>query len=229
MSGHSKWHNIQKTKGAQDAKRAQAFTKIAREMIVAVKEGGSGDPANNSRLAAVIAKAKATNMPNDNIKRTIEKALGSGATDNYERVTYEGYGPSGVAIIVDAMTDNRNRTASDVRHYFDKYGGNMGAAGCVSWSFDKKGVIVIDNEDEDLDEEAVFESALEAGADDLEAEEGIFTVIYPAGRCCLRRRGTLRQVPSALRAGGNGSAELHHPHRRRRYQEHVQDARDVRR
>ena len=176
MSGHSKWHNIQKTKGAQDAKRAQAFTKIAREMIVAVKEGGSGDPANNSRLAAVIAKAKATNMPNDNIKRTIEKALGSGATDNYERVTYEGYGPSGVAIIVDAMTDNRNRTASDVRHYFDKYGGNMGAAGCVSWSFDKKGVIVIDNEDEDLDEEAVFESALEAGADDLEAEEGIFTV-----------------------------------------------------
>ena len=123
MSGHSKWHNIQKTKGAQDAKRAQAFTKIAREMIVAVKEGGSGDPANNSRLAAVIAKAKATNMPNDNIKR-----------------------------------------------------GNMGAAGCVSWSFDKKGVIVIDNEDEDLDEEAVFESALEAGADDLEAEEGIFTV-----------------------------------------------------
>ena len=165
MSGHSKWHNIQKTKGAQDAKRAQAFTKIAREMIVAVKEGGSGDPANNSRLAAVIAKAKATNMPNDNIKRTIEKALGSGSTDNYERVTYEGYGPSGVAIIVDAMTDNRNRTASDVRHYFDKYGGNMGAAGCVSWSFDKKGVIVIDNEDEDLDEEAVFEAALEAGAD----------------------------------------------------------------
>jgi len=107
MSGHSKWHNIQKTKGAQDAKRAQAFTKIAREMIVAVKEGGSGDPANNSRLAAVIAKAKATNMPNDNIKRTIEKALGSGATDNYERVTYEGYGPSGVAIIVDAMTAPR--------------------------------------------------------------------------------------------------------------------------
>ena len=130
----------------------------------------------SAKLATVITKAKAVNMPNDNTKRTIEKALGSGATDNYERVTYEGYGPSGVAIIVDAMTDNRNRTASDVRHYFDKYGGNMGAAGCVSWSFDKKGVIVIDNEDEDLDEEAVFESALEAGADDLEAEEGIFTV-----------------------------------------------------
>ena len=112
MSGHSKWHNIQKTKGAADAKRAQAFTKIAREIIVAVKEGGSGDPANNSRLATVIAKAKAANMPNDNIKRTIEKALGSGNADNFERVTYEGYGPSGVAIIVDAMTDNRNRKAS---------------------------------------------------------------------------------------------------------------------
>ncbi len=176
MSGHSKWHNIQKTKGAQDAKRAQAFTKIAREMIVAVKEGGSGDPANNSRLAAVVAKAKAANMPNDNIKRTIEKALGSGSTDNYESVTYEGYGPSGVAVIVDAMTDNRKRTASDVRHYFDKYGGNLGPANCVSWSFDKKGVIVIDNEDGDWEEDTVLEDALEAGADDLETEEEIFTV-----------------------------------------------------
>jgi len=176
MSGHSKWHNIQKTKGAQDAKRAKAFTKIAREMIVAVKEGGSGDPANNSRLATVIAKAKAANMPNDNIKRTIDKAMGSGSTDNYESVTYEGYGPSGVAVIVDAMTDNRNRTASDVRHYFDKYGGNMGASGCVSWSFDKKGVIVSDNEDEDLVEDEVMEAALEAGADDFEADGTIFTV-----------------------------------------------------
>ena len=146
MSGHSKWHNIQKTKGAADAKRAQAFTKIAREMIVAVKEGGSGDPRSNSRLAAVIAKAKAANMPNDNIKRTIEKALGSGNTDNYEKVVYEGYGPSGVAVIVETMTDNRNRTAGEVRHYFDKYGGNMGTANCVSWSFDRKGVIVIDND-----------------------------------------------------------------------------------
>ena len=156
MSGHSKWHNIQKTKGAQDAKRAQAFTKIAREMIVAVKEGGSGDPNTNSRLAAVIAKAKAANMPNDNIKRTIDKALGSGNTDNYESITYEGYGPSGVAIIVETMTDNRNRTASEVRHYFDKYGGNMGATGCVSWSFDKKGVIVINDEDQELEEDKVM-------------------------------------------------------------------------
>ena len=176
MSGHSKWHNIQKTKGAADAKRAQAFTKIAREMIVAVKEGGSGDPANNSRLATVIAKAKAANMPNDNIKRTIEKALGSGSTDSYERVTYEGYGPSGVAIIVEAMTDNRNRTAAEVRHGFDKYNGNLGAANCVSWSFDRKGVIVIDNEDGDLEEDAVMMDALDCGADDFEPDEESFTV-----------------------------------------------------
>ena len=176
MSGHSKWHNIQKTKGAADAKRAQAFTKIAREMIVAVKEGGSGDPRSNSRLAAVIAKAKAANMPNDNIKRTIDKALGSGSTENYEKIVYEGYGPSGVAVIVETMTDNRNRTAGEMRHYFDKYGGNMGPANCVSWSFDKKGVIVIDNEDEELDEETVMMDALDAGADDFEADGEVMTV-----------------------------------------------------
>lgn len=176
MSGHSKWHNIQKTKGAADAKRAQAFTKIAREMIVAVKEGGSGDPNNNSRLATVIAKAKAANMPNDNIKRTIEKAIGGSDTTNYESVTYEGYGPCGVAVIVEAMTDNRNRTASEVRHYFDKYGGNLGASNCVSWSFNRKGVIVIDNEDMELEEDEVMMDALDAGADDFEAEGEVFTV-----------------------------------------------------
>ena len=176
MSGHSKWHNIQKTKGAADAKRAQAFTKIAREMIVAVKEGGSGDPANNSRLATVIAKARAATMPNDNIKRTIEKALGAGDTANYESITYEGYGPCGVAVIVETMTDNRNRTASDMRHYFDKYGGNLGASGCVAWSFDQKGVLVIDNEDGDYEEDTVMEAALEAGASDFEAEEECFTI-----------------------------------------------------
>jgi len=175
MSGHSKWHNIQKTKGAADAKRAQAFTKIAREMIVAVKEGGSGDPNNNSRLATVIAKAKAANMPNDNIKRTIDKALGAGSTDNFEKVVYEGYGPCGVAVIVEALTDNRNRTASEVRHIFDKYGGNLGATGCVSWSFDHKGVIVIDNEDGDYDEDETMMAALEAGADDFEPDEGVYT------------------------------------------------------
>ena len=176
MSGHSKWHNIQKTKGAADAKRSQAFTKIAREIIVAVKEGGSGDPNNNSRLATVIAKAKAANMPNDNIKRTIDKALGAGNTDNFEQVVYEGYGPSGVAVIVEALTDNRNRTAPEVRHLFDKYGGNMGATGCVSWSFDRKGVIVIDNEDGDLDEDKVMEDALDSGAADFEADGGIFEI-----------------------------------------------------
>ena len=176
MSGHYKCHKIQKTKGEADAKRAQAFTKIAREMIVAVKEGGSGDPANNSRLATVIAKARAANMPNDNIKRTIEKALGAGDTANYESITYEGYGPCGVAVIVETMTDNRNRTASDMRHYFDKYGGNLGASGCVAWSFNQKGVLVIDNEDGDYEEDTVMEAALEAGASDFEAEEECFTI-----------------------------------------------------
>ena len=177
MSGHSKWHNIQKTKGAADAKRSAAFTKIAKEIIVAVKEGGgSGDPNNNSRLATVIAKAKAANMPNDNIKRTIDKALGAGNSDNFEKVVYEGYGPSGVAVIVEALTDNRNRTAPEVRHLFDKYGGNMGASGCVSWSFDRKGVIVIDNEDGDLDEETVMMDALDCGAADFEADGSIFEI-----------------------------------------------------
>ena len=176
MSGHSKWHNIQKTKGAADAKRAQAFTKIAREMIVAVKEGGSGDPKSNSKLAAVIAKAKAANMPNDNIKRTIEKALGAGAGDNYEKITYEGYGPSGISVIIETMTDNRNRTAGEIRHLFDKYNGKMGVANCVSWSFDRKGVIVIDNEDEELDEDTVMMDALDCGAADFEADDAVFTV-----------------------------------------------------
>ena len=150
MSGHSKWHNIQKTKGAQDAKRAAAFTKIAKELIVAVKEGGGiTDPANNSRLATVITKAKAANMPNDNIKRCLEKAAGAGSGDSYETITYEGYGPGGVAVIVETMTDNRNRTA---------------------------GVLVIDNEDGDLDEDAVMMDAMDCGADDFEAEEDCFTI-----------------------------------------------------
>ena len=174
MSGHSKWHNIQKTKGAADAKRSATFTKIAKEMIVAVKQGGSGDPANNSRLATVIAKARAANMPNDNIKRTIDRALGSGNTDSYESVTYEGYGPSGVAIIVDALTDNRQRTAPEVRHLLDKYGKGLGATGCVSWSFDQKGVIVIDRED--LDEDTMMMDALDAGAEDMTAGEDVFEI-----------------------------------------------------
>ncbi len=176
MSGHSKWHNIQKTKGAQDAKRAKIFTKVAREIMVAVKEGGSGDPLNNSRLAAAITKAKAANMPNDNIKRSIEKAAGAGDNSNFETIIYEGYGPNGVAIIVDTMTDNRNRTAAEMRHYFDKYGGNMGTSGCVSWSFDKKGVIIIENEDNKIDEEEAMMEVLDAGASDFEADGEIFEV-----------------------------------------------------
>ncbi len=177
MSGHSKWHNIQKTKGAQDAKRAAAFTKIAKELIVAVKEGGGiTDPANNSRLATIITKAKAANMPNDNIKRCLEKAAGAGSGDNYETIQYEGYGPGGVAVIVETMTDNRNRTAGNMRHHFDKFGGNLGTNGCVAWSFDKKGVLVIDNSEEELDEEEVMMDAMDAGADDFEADGDAFTI-----------------------------------------------------
>lgn len=177
MSGHSKWHNIQKTKGAQDAKRAAAFTKISKEMIVAVKEGGGvADPAYNSRLATVITKAKAANMPNDNIKRVLEKAAAAGSGDDYESITYEGHGPAGIAVIVETMTDNRNRTAGNVRHHFDKFGGSLGTTGCVSWSFDKKGVIVIDNEEEELDEDTVMMDALDAGAADFQPEEGCFTI-----------------------------------------------------
>lgn len=177
MSGHSKWHNIQKTKGAQDAKRAAVFTKIAKEMYVAVREGGgSADPAYNSRLATVVTKAKAANMPNDNIKRVLEKAASAGSGDAYETIVYEGYGPGGVAVIVETMTDNRNRTAGSVRHHFDKYGGKMGATGCVSWNFSKKGVLVIDNEDGDYEEDAVMLDAMDAGADDFEPDDDCFTI-----------------------------------------------------
>ena len=177
MSGHSKWHNIQKTKGAQDAKRAAAFTKIAKEMMVAVKEGGGvTDPAYNSRLATVITKAKAANMPNDNIKRVLDKAANAGSGDAYESIVYEGYGPNGIAVIVETMTDSRNRTAGNMRHHFDKFGGKMGASGCVSWNFSKKGVLVIDNEDEDYEEDVVMMDAMDAGCDDFEPEEGCFTI-----------------------------------------------------
>ncbi len=174
MSGHSKWHNIQKTKGAADAKKAKIFTKYAREMAIAIKEGGGADPASNSKLSAVISRAKSENVPNDNINRILHKYQSGAAAENYEHVTYEGYGPCGIAVIVETLTDNRNRTVADVRHYFDKYGGNMGNTGCVSWQFDQKGVIVIDGED--LDEDTVMMEALDAGAEDFSAEDGIFEV-----------------------------------------------------
>lgn len=175
MSGHSKWNNIKNKKEKSDSQRAKIFTKIGREIAVAVKSGGP-DIANNAKLKDVVAKAKSLNVPNDNIERSIKKAAGDGDSNNYESITYEGYGPSGVAVIVDTLTDNRNRTASSMRHYFDKFGGNLGQVGCVSFMFDKKGVIIIENEDNDIDEEEIMMQALDAGASDFEAGEGFFQI-----------------------------------------------------
>ena len=169
MSGHSKWNNIAKRKGANDAKKAKIFTKIGREMAIAIKEGGSANPDFNARLRDCIAKAKANNMPNDNIKRVLEKAANAGSGDSYESITYEGYGPGGVAVMVETLTDNRNRTAADLRHYFDKNGGNLGAMGCVGFLFSQKGVIDISLEDKDADEAMM--DALDAGAEDFDAGE----------------------------------------------------------
>ena len=176
MSGHSKWNNIKRKKEKTDGARAKIFTKIGRELAVAVKEGGSADPAANSKLKDVIAKAKANNVPNDNIERIIKKAAGEGNSNAYESITYEGYGPAGVAVIVECLTDNRNRTAGDVRHYFDKFGGNLGTTGCVSFMFNEKGVIVLEREG--LDEDTVMSDALEAGASDFQADEDVFAVSY---------------------------------------------------
>lgn len=176
MSGHNKWSTIKQKKGKNDAARAKVFTKIGRELIVAIKEGGSADPSVNSKLKDCIAKAKAANVPNDNIERIIKKAANDNDSTNYEAVTYEGYGPSGVAVIVEALTDNRNRTAGEVRHYFDKFGGNMGTQGCVSFMFSQKGVLVIEREELDKDEDTVMSDALECGAADFEADEDVFTI-----------------------------------------------------
>ena len=174
MSGHTKWNNIKRKKEKADGAKAKVFTKIGRELAVAVKEGGSADPAANSRLRDCIAKAKAANVPNDNIERIIKKAAGEGNANSFEDVTYEGYGPSGVAVIVEALTDNRNRTAADVRHAFDKFGGNLGTTGCVSFMFNKKGVIVVEREG--LDEDTVMSDALEAGASDFAADGDVFEI-----------------------------------------------------
>lgn len=176
MSGHSKWSNIKHKKEKSDAKKGKIFTKIGREITVIVKAGGP-DPESNSKLKDVITKARANNMPNENIQRCIKKASGEMGADNYEEIIYEGYGPSGVAVIVEALTDNRNRTAGDVRHYFDKFGGNLGQNGCVSFMFDKKGVIIISNEDGDLSEDAVMMDALESGAEDFNAQEECFEIL----------------------------------------------------
>ena len=174
MSGHSKWNNIKNKKGKSDAERGKVFTKLGRELLVAVKEGGP-DPASNSKLRDVIAKCKANNMPNDNIDRSIKKAAGDGNTANYEDITYEGYGPNGVAIIIEAMTDNRNRTAGDVRHILDKFGGNLGTTGSVSWMFDKKGVLIVEKSVKMSEDELMME-AIEAGAENFEADEDVYEI-----------------------------------------------------
>ena len=173
MSGHSKWHNIQAKKGKADAARGKIFTKLGRELLIAVKEGGP-EPAGNSKLKSVIAKCKAANMPNDTINNAIKKA--SSSNENYEEITYEGYGPNGVALIVNASTDNKNRTAADVRHAFDKAGGNLGTSGCVSYLFSQKGVIVIDKSKVSISEDDLMMKALDLGAEDFEAEEEIYTI-----------------------------------------------------
>ena len=174
MSGHSKWSTIKRKKGANDAARAKIFTKIGRELAVAVKNGGP-DPSVNTKLKDVIAKAKQNNVPNDNIDRMLKKAAGDTSGADYEEIVYEGYGPSGVAVIVEALTDNRNRTAGEVRHYFDKAGGNMGTSGSVTFMFSREGVILV--EKEDVDEETLMMEAIEAGATDFIAEdEDVFEI-----------------------------------------------------
>lgn len=208
MSGHSKWSTIKRKKGANDAARAKVFTKIGREIAVCVKEGGP-DPDANSRLRDLIQKAKQNNVPNDNIDRVIKKAAGGGEKNDYETVVYEGYGPCGVAVIVETLTDNRNRTAGDVRHYFDKFGGNLGQVGCVSFLFERKGIIVIENDG--LNEEKVMDDVMNAGADDFNyGEEAIEISTSPDNfrevRDALEKMGytfasaEIEQVPSTYTA-----------------------------
>ena len=175
MSGHSKWANIKRKKGANDAIRGKITTKIGREITIAVRMGG-GDPTGNMRLKLALSKAKANNIPKDNINRAIQKGLGATEGNNYEEVLYEGYGPGGTAVMLDILTDNRNRTAADVRHLFSKYGGNLGQDGCVAWMFKKKAVFIVEREAFD-DEDVLLEIVLEAGAEDMRAEDDVFEII----------------------------------------------------
>ena len=175
MSGHSKWENIKRKKGATDAARAKIFTKIGREIAVVVKQGGA-DPAGNAKLRDLIAKAKSNNVPNDNIDRIIKKAAGDGDKNSYESMVYEGYGPSGVAVIVECLTDNKNRTAGDIRHFFDKFGGNMGTSGCVSFMFQKKGQIIVSKEEYETDPDEFMMVALDAGAEDFVEEDDSYEI-----------------------------------------------------
>jgi len=197
MAGHSKWANIRIKKGKSDAQRGKLFTKLGREIAIAVKQGGA-NPEANSRLRDAIAKAKASNMPNDTIMRSIKKAAGEGEGENYEEITYEGYGPGGVAVIVEAATDNRNRTAGDIRHYFDKFGGNLGQTGSVSFMFNKKGVILIEKTDKIVEDDLLME-ALEAGAQDVTTEEEYYEI--------LTEPGDFSKVREALEAKGYEFAE----------------------
>ena len=175
MSGHSKWHNIQAKKGKADAQRGAVFTKIGREIAIAVREGGA-NPESNGKLRDIIAKAKANNMPNDNIQRSIKKASGELSNVVYEEITYEGYAPGGVAVIVDCISDNRNRTASDVRHCFAKYGGNLGTTGSVGFMFDERGVLVVERAP-GSDEDEMMMTALDAGAEDVNVEEDVYEIL----------------------------------------------------
>ncbi|MBP1580819.1 MAG: YebC/PmpR family DNA-binding transcriptional regulator [Oscillospiraceae bacterium] len=200
MSGHSKWNNIKRKKEKTDAQKAKVFTKIGREISVAVREGGA-DPANNGKLRDLIAKAKASNVPNDNIDRIIKKAAGEGDKNTYMDMVYEGYGPCGVAVIVEALTDNKNRTAGDLRHYFDKCGGNLGQNGCVSYLFSEKGIIVIDNEDEKNSEDQLIEDCMEAGAEDFEINGEVVEVTASSDPA------EFREVREALEAKGYSFVE----------------------
>ncbi|MDI6906819.1 MAG: YebC/PmpR family DNA-binding transcriptional regulator [Thermoanaerobacterales bacterium] len=193
MSGHSKWANIKRRKAAVDAKKGKVFTRLAREIIVAAREGG-GDPEANFRLKAAIQRAKEANLPNENVLRAIQKGTGGGEGAGYEEVAYEGYGPGGVAMLVLTMTDNRNRTAADIRHLFSKHGGNLGEAGCVSWLFEPRGLIIIDRARTDISEDELMLAALEAGADDVQTEEDSFEVLtkpedFNAVRAALEAQG----------------------------------------
>ena len=207
MSGHSKWNNIKRKKEKTDGAKAKIFTKVGREISVAVREGGA-DPASNGKLRDLIAKAKSLNVPNDNIQRIIKKAEGLDKTE-FEAITYEGYGPGGIAMMVETLTDNRNRTAADMRHYFDKNGGNLGAMGCVSYLFTKKGLIVLDLEDRDADEAMM--DALDAGAEDFDAGEDMAQVttdpdMFSEVRQALEDKGysflsaDIAQIPSTTTA-----------------------------
>ena len=202
MSGHSKWSNIKHKKEKSDNQRAKIFTKLGREISVIVKAGGA-DPESNTKLRDAILKARSNNMPNDNIQRCIKKAAGETGGDNYEEIVYEGYGPSGVAVIVETLTDNRNRTATDMRHYFDKCGGNLGQTGCVTFMFDKKGIIIVNGEG--ADEDQLMMDALDAGADDFSAEDdGYFEVstdpdVFGAVCAALEEKGYKIESAEVLR------------------------------